>query len=82
LTVLSASNNHNSLNMPFFTCGYYMEQAKFRKVIPKTFEDDEDDDPQWLLRDKDRWWYRLDRDVRAKIPLPGSSCSFAIFTIY
>jgi hypothetical protein len=82
LTVHSASNNHNSLNMPFFSSGYRMEHAKFRKVIPKAFEDDKDDDIQSLLRDKDTWWFRLKRDIRAKTPLPGSSCSFAIFTIY
>jgi hypothetical protein len=52
-----------------------MEQAKFRKFIPKTVEDDDDDDPQWLLRDIDAWWFRLPRDVRTKTPLPGSLCS-------
>ena len=38
----------------FSTAGitYYMEQAKFRKFIPKTV-----DAPQWLLRDIDAWFW-------------------------
>ena len=56
--LVSANNNHNSLpslNMPFFNCGYYMEQAKFRKFNPKMVEDD--DAPQWLLRVIDAWFW-------------------------
>jgi hypothetical protein len=60
--------------MPFFDCGYYMQQEYIKPFVMRPREGDYCSIA--LELDAGVWWLNLPRQIRRTIPMPNSAYRF------